>query len=158
APPAGGRTTVVLSDLHMGIGRDSSGAWHPYEDFRWATELAAFLEAENRSGKSAVDLVLNGDTIDFSQAAEQDCSTGPEAGCSDADLVSRLDRVLAAHKSEFDALRTFAQSGSNRVTFVPGDADAALLLPAVKTRLQSAFAAPADRLAVASAGYWISSD
>ena len=30
--PSGDRPIVVLSDLHMGVGRDAAGAWHPYED------------------------------------------------------------------------------------------------------------------------------
>ena len=37
----GARSIVVISDLHMGIGRDASGEWHPTEDFRWAAEFAA---------------------------------------------------------------------------------------------------------------------
>ena len=59
------RAGVVISDLHMGIGRDGSGAWHPYEDFRWASEFASFLKAVDSEGKSAVDLVLNGDAFDL---------------------------------------------------------------------------------------------
>ena len=62
AAPANDRTTIVLSDLHMGIGRDPSGAWHPFEDARWASELGRFLTAVDAAGQSAVDLVLNGDT------------------------------------------------------------------------------------------------
>ena len=46
ASQSGARSIVVISDLHMGIGRDASGEWNPTEDFRWAAEFAQFLEAD----------------------------------------------------------------------------------------------------------------
>jgi hypothetical protein len=72
--------------------------------------------------------------------------------------VTRLERVLAAHRTEIAAIRDFARTGSNRVVFVPGDSDAALLFPAVQRRLQSAMAAPAGRVDVARTGFWLSRD
>jgi hypothetical protein len=31
-----GRLAVVISDLHIGYGKDpATGQWHPTEDFRW---------------------------------------------------------------------------------------------------------------------------
>jgi hypothetical protein len=156
ATPPRPRTTIVVSDLHLGIGRDASGGWHPFEDLRWADEFEGFLKAVDRAGAGEVDLVLNGDAIDFPQAAEAGCEAGP--GCSDADLLARLDRVLGAHRAEVGALGAFARSGTNRVTFVPGDADAALLLPAVGRRLIGAIGAPPDRVTMAADGYWLSSD
>jgi hypothetical protein len=70
----------------------------------------------------------------------------------------RFERVLAAHDAEMKALGQFARSGSNRVVFVPGDHDAALLGPAIGPRLVSALAAPAARVEVAAPGYWLSPD
>ena len=71
---AAGRRVVVLSDLHMGVGRDASGAWHPSEDFRWATELELFLKALDMEGEVGTDLVLNGDTFDLLQADAPGCA------------------------------------------------------------------------------------
>ena len=39
----GARRIVVIGDLHLGVGRDPSGAWHATEDFRWAEEFQPFL-------------------------------------------------------------------------------------------------------------------
>jgi UDP-2,3-diacylglucosamine pyrophosphatase LpxH len=152
------RTIVVLSDLHMGIGRDSSGAWHPYEDFRWPAELAEFLKAVDADGKSAVDLVLNGDTFELLQSVENECETAAAIGCTEPQALARLNRVLAAHDVEVKALAQFAAAGSNRVVFVPGDHDAALLFPRVAARVVSALGAPAGRVEVVASGYWISAD
>src|SRR5262245_15694774 len=38
------RTVIVVSDLHMGGGRDRAGAWRSDEPFRWAADLGAFLD------------------------------------------------------------------------------------------------------------------
>src|SRR5437867_12181765 len=43
-----GRSVVVLSDSHMGVGRDGAGAYSPFEHFRWSSELGAFLQAVDR--------------------------------------------------------------------------------------------------------------
>jgi integrase/recombinase XerD len=41
--------------------------------------------------------------------------------------IAGLDRVLAAHKAEVQALASFAKAGTNRVVLIPGDRDSALL-------------------------------
>src|SRR6187455_1605600 len=142
--PAGARSTVVLSDMHMGPGRAPSGAWYPAEDFRWPSEFAAFLKAIDQEGRGASDLVLNGDTFELLQSNIAGCEPiAADAGCREADALARLDRVLAAHQAEINALAQFARSGSNRVVLVAGDHDAALMFPAVSRRAIGALGAPA---------------
>ena len=95
AQAPGSRTTVVASDMHMGVGRAPSGRWHPLEDFRWASDLAAFLEAVDREGRGAVDLVLNGDTFELLQSTVAGCEpTETDAGCPEAEALARTERVL----------------------------------------------------------------
>jgi UDP-2,3-diacylglucosamine pyrophosphatase LpxH len=157
-PAARPRAIVVVSDLHFGEGRDGSGAWHPYEDFRWPAEFAGFLKTIDEDGKGAVDLILNGDTFELLQSSRITCGSIPDLGCTEAEAMARLQRVLAAHDAEINALGQFARSGSNRVVFVPGDHDVALVFRAVGRRVASALAAPAGRVEVAAHGYWLSSD
>lgn len=157
APPRS-RSVIVISDLHMGIGRDASGAWSPLEDFRWAADLGGFLKAINDSEGDAVDLVLNGDTFDLLQSDRNDCVAAPDLGCSEAEALARLDRVLAAHRAEMAALQTFARTGSNRVVFIPGDSDAALLWPSLQRRVLTTLGVPAARARVAESGTWWSDD
>jgi hypothetical protein len=165
--PAGGaaalqdaaRLTVVISDLHMGVGRTATGAWQPTEDFRWADEFARFLEAIGRVGNDAVDLVLDGDTFELTGSRPSECRGGSDdAGCSAAEVRARLDTVVKAHDAEMSALGRFARAGSNRVVFVPGDEDAGLLFPDVAARVVNALGTPRGRAEVATAGYWVSSD
>jgi len=157
ASPTAGRLTIVLGDLHMGIGRDASGAWDPREDFRWADDLAAFLKAIDAQGRGATDLVLNGDTFELLQDVKPGCKYDDAGlGCTEADALARFERVLAAHAPEMAALGAFARAGSNGVVFVPGDHDAALLFPKVAARLVQTLRAP--RAEVATPGYWASTD
>jgi hypothetical protein len=158
APASGGRSTVVVSDMHMGVGRAASGAWHPAEDFRWSSEFAAFLDAINTEGRGAVDLVLNGDTFELLQSPTAGCEPSASAGCSADEALMRMERVLSAHLAEIAALARFARTGSNRVVIVPGDHDAALLFPAVSRRLVAALEAAPGRVSTAASGYWVSAD
>ena len=128
APAA--RSVVVISDLHMGAGRDASGNWHPYEDFRWRDEFAAFLDALNAQGGD-VDLVVNGDLFELLQSPTIRCNGNGAAGCTAAEAGQRLDAAIKAHASELAAIGKLAAARSNRVYIVPGDHDAALLLPDV---------------------------
>ena len=153
------RRVVVLSDLHMGVGRDASGAWHPYEDFRWATEFELFLRALDAEAEAGTDLVLNGDTFELLQADAPGCTyEDATLGCTEPEALDRLERVLVAHTREMTALGAFARAGDNRVVVVPGDHDAALLFPLVGMRAVAAFDAPADRVVLASDGFWRSAD
>ncbi len=156
---AGGRRVVVLSDLHMGVGRDASGAWQPFEDFRWAAELELFLDALGAEGQVGTDLILNGDTFELLQADAPGCSyEDATLGCTEPEALARLERVLAAHTREMTAFGAFARDRANRVVLVPGDHDAALLFLSVGSRAVAAFDAPADRVVLAGKGFWRSAD
>ena len=150
----GPRLIAVIADLHMGGGRDAGGDWQAGEDFRWADELEGFLAALDAEGAGATDLVLNGDTFELAAA---DCvRDDPALGCTEPEALAELERVLAAHAREIEALAAFARAGSNRVVLVPGDRDAALLFPAVRARVEEALGAA--RADVSAAGAWTSSD
>ena len=152
------RRVVVMGDLRLGEGRAADGAWSPYEDFRWAEDLQGFLTALAEEG-GPTDLVLNGDTFELLQASDGACAgDDPALGCTEAEALARLDRVLAAHGSETAALAAFAAAGDNRLVLVPGDHDAALLFPAVGQRAVEAFAAAPGRVTVAREGFWRSID
>jgi hypothetical protein len=156
--PSPSRTTIVLSDLHMGRGRDATGAWHPTEDFRWPAEFKAFLSAADRAGTSAVDLVFNGDVFELASAGDRACGADGEIGCAEREVRAQLETIFGAHRAELEAIGGFAKAGSNRVTFVPGDADAALLLPTVAQRVVRAIGAPSGRVEVSAKGFWVSRD
>ena len=145
------RPIVVIGDLHMGPGG-------PYEDFRWRDEFIRFLDALNAEA-GGTDLVINGDLFELLQSTTVPCEhDDPARGCTADEARQRLDAVIAAHAAELAAIGTFASAGSNRVHVVPGDHDAALLLPPVWRRALESFAAPEGRVVLAASGRWISPD
>jgi hypothetical protein len=154
-----GRSVVVLSDLHMGVGRDGAGAYSPFEHFRWSSELGAFLQAVDRQGEGRTDLIFNGDTFELLQSTGKDCTyADADLGCTEGEALARLERVLTAHDAEIKMLGQLARTGANHVVFVPGDHDAALLFPSVGSRVVRALGAPAGRVEVAASGSWRSAD
>lgn len=152
--PVPARTIVVIGDLHMGPGRDAGGRWHPYEDFRWRDEFIAFLDAVNAQSAD-IDLVINGDLFELLQSTAVPCG---RAGCTPVEALQRLEAVTKAHGDELAAIGRFATARLNRVHIVPGDHDAALLLPEVWRRAAAAFGAPADRVSLVTSGTWQSAD
>lgn len=157
--PSPSRPIVVIGDLHMGPGRDAGGNWHAVEDFRWRDEFIRFLDALNTQGGGNTDLVINGDLFELLQSPSVPCThSEPRLGCTADQALQRLDAVIKAHAEELAAIGRFAAAGSNRVHVVPGDHDAALVIPEVWQRAVRSFAAPADRIAPAASGSWSSPD
>ena len=152
------RRVIVLSDLHMGMGRDITGAWHVAEDFRWAEEFEPFLDTL-AADDVPTDLILNGDTFELVEASDRVCVHDEETvGCSTSEALIRLERVLSAHTREVAALSRFLAAGDHRLVLVPGDRDAALLFPTVGARVLEAFEAASGRVRVADEGEWRSAD
>ncbi len=171
AAAASPRHTVLVSDLHVGAGKDAGGKWKRFEDFRWQEDFDAFLDMVSERSAARADLVLVGDIFELWQSPHMACSTDlsqpgcnaddcrvadTNLGCGEEEAVERLRLVLGQHADFIKALQRFAAKGTNRVVFVPGNHDAALLFPAVRTLLLRQFAHP--RVSVAAEGYWLSED
>lgn len=154
------RTTVVISDLHLGVGQNARGTgWHPFEDFRWAAEFAEFLACVDQRGKGATDLVLNGDTFELWQSLWNDCQyEDPDLGCTEDEALRRIQRVIAQHGIELAELGKFASRARNRLIIVPGNHDAALLFPRIRGEVIKAIGASPGRVEFRTEGYWLSSD
>lgn len=161
APPGSSRLLVFISDLHFGPGRDSKKRWYKIEDFRWHPEFKLFLQAIDKEGQGKTDLVFLGDTLELWQSIKYDCvyPANRDYGCSARDASKRLRRILKAHLSSFREIGRFADHADNRVVFVPGNHDAALLFPVVAQQLLDAIASQkADHVDFNADGRWMSTD
>ncbi|WP_321529024.1 metallophosphoesterase [Sedimenticola selenatireducens] len=157
------RYLTVISDLHIGLGK-VDGRWHAYEDFRWPNALEGFLDAVNKRGKGRVDLVIAGDFLELWQVPDDiSCDgDGPNLGCTIEEVVRITHRIVNAHSGPggaFEALKRFSQEADNRITLLPGNHDAALLIPEVWMVVGTALEASSGRVRLAgpdSQGRWIS--
>jgi len=159
-PVTGPRQIIVISDLHMGVGKDvAAKGWDNTEDFRWPLQFGRFLEKIDRDGNGSTDLIIAGDLFELWQSREKDCQVGREEdfGCTEDESLDRLNRVIVAHKSELAALGVFARNKNNRLIILPGNHDAALLFPKVRDAAFRAIGGGAKVVFIPN-GYWLSED
>ena len=160
APADTSRLLVVISDLHIGIGRNNSGAWDPTEDFRWPKALKSFLDHISNKGNNRVDLMIAGDFLELWQPPPDiECrGKGPDLGCSIPEVKQIVARIIDAHKDEFAAIADFAQAGSNHVYVMPGNHDAAIVIPEVWALVAVALQGDNGRISLVKDGIWTTSD
>ena len=153
------RPAVFVSDLHFGLGRLPNGSWSPLEDFRWSRALTGFLDRISVWGGERVSLVIAGDLLELWQHPTIPCDTGDsDRGCTVDEMEAVADLVVAAHKADLEELGRFASRGDNRLFIVPGNHDAALLLPGIWKKVSTAMRAKQDRVTLVTSGVWKSED
>ena len=139
--PAKKRIKLVLSDLHLGVGRIlENGQINSLEEFYFDEKLVEFLHYYT-SGKYAgaqVELILNGDILNFLQVDYKGhfLTVLTEDICLDI-----LERILKGHAQVFKALREFVSVEGNSITYVVGNHDQGMMWPALRSRLNEAVGA-----------------
>jgi UDP-2,3-diacylglucosamine pyrophosphatase LpxH len=154
-----GRYLAFISDLHVGLG-DIDGKWHPYEDFRWPDALKGLLNEIQLRGRGRVDLVIVGDFLELWQLPDHiSCKgNGSDLGCTVEEMVEVAQLVIDGHKEIFTALRSFSQRDDNRIHILPGNHDAAMLLPDVWKLVGDELGAESGRIRLESDGFFVSGD
>jgi hypothetical protein len=148
--------TVFVSDLHFGFGR-SGGRWNPLDDFRWSNALKGFLSAISSQTNDQTTLVITGDFFEMWQHPGIRCDKGDaDHGCTVAEIEEIARKIVAGHRADLQALGAFAARGGNRLVVIPGNHDAALLLPSVWAIVEPVIAAPTGKLERITSGVWIS--
>jgi UDP-2,3-diacylglucosamine pyrophosphatase LpxH len=150
---------VFISDLHFAIGKQQDGSTSPLEDFRWSRALEGFLDAISREGQDRVTLVIAGDLLELWQHPAVPClGNGPDLGCSTVEMDSIADTAIKSHSDDLAALGRFADRGNNQLVLIPGNHDAAILIPSVWQKLQAKIAAKKHPAILATTGIWSSGD
>lgn len=153
------RHIVVISDLHFGLGMTSKGAWDPREDFRWSRALAGFLKSVRKTGADKVDLVIAGDFLELWQPPDDvRCDGADDAKCSVDQLLAITRHVATQHEHDLKLLGDFAAAGDNQLIVVPGNHDAALLVPAVWAEVAKRLGGPTGRVTLHTSDFWSSTD
>lgn len=170
---------IFVSDLHIGVGHSKlqgepgNEIWSRLEDFRWSPEFDQFLHYVDAEGKHNATLVILGDALELWQSSSGKCQNGsgilecaisdcnppaPDQACSVVDAKRRAEVVVREHDDVFKMLGWFANQG-NKIVFVPGNHDAALLIPNVHNVVLRAISPrPIQGIEIATKGYWVSKD
>lgn len=154
------RTIVVISDLHLGLGKKTAGTWYATEDFRWDNALKAFLDEISKEGNQQVDLIIAGDLLDMWQTQDTISCKGvsAELGCTVDEMKAAATWITQAHKEVFTNLRDFSRKGENRLYIIPGNHDSALLIAAVWEPVGKALGTESGRVNFVNTGVWESTD
>lgn len=149
------QTKIVLSDLHLGAG--SFDGENPLEDFHHDETFHAFLlalRAESEQANLPIELIINGDMIEFLQipavpldafdpAAEY--SKELYRSTTEADSLLRAELAIAGHPEVFAGLRAFLSETPRRsITIIKGNHDIHLHWPAVQQRIREAIGATGE--------------
>jgi UDP-2,3-diacylglucosamine pyrophosphatase LpxH len=127
--------TVVISDLHVGGGGADPGDDHVFDRHQLVglLERLAILADE---AHAPLELVINGDFLEFAQVAPEVYTLGSaDCWCSEDESLAKLRVILEGHPEIFDALRRF-RSAYRAVTLVPGNHDVDLYWEPVRGELQ----------------------
>jgi len=154
------RTIVVISDLHLGLGKNANNEWYAVEDFRWSKASKAFLDEISTMGSQKVDLVIAGDFLEMWQTpADILCKgAGANLGCTIDEMKTLATRITKAHKQVLTDLRNFSQTGKNRLHIIPGNHDSSLLIAAVWEPVGKALEVKKGRVNFVKTGIWKSTD
>jgi UDP-2,3-diacylglucosamine pyrophosphatase LpxH len=124
--------TIVISDLHLGGGKADPGDDHVYQN----NELKCFLNDIPEAKDSKVELLINGDFLDFAQVEPNIFHpTSSRLWCSQQESKDKLEVIIKGHRDIFEELKAFLRRG-NEVTIAAGNHDVDLYWEDVQRRLR----------------------
>lgn len=133
------RLVFIISDLHVGgaYARDPGAGERGFRVCTNVAKLAEFVAAVDERGRTSgadVELLINGDFIDF--LAEVGDDGAFSAFRVDPDEAVRVfDQIVAQDRVLFDALKRLLEGGA-MLTLLLGNHDVELSFPAVRRRLE----------------------
>lgn len=129
------RIKIVVSDLHLGLGRVlSDGRMNSLEEFYYDEKFVEFIHyyTHGKFAEFEIELILNGDILNFLQVDYRGHHLTVITESVSLDIARR---IVSGHKVFFDALKEFCAKPGNRVTYVIGNHDQPVLWPAVQAYL-----------------------
>lgn len=150
------KSKFILSDLHLGA-EDYFRSNHAPEDLWVDEQFGRFLRqlrVESEHERREIELIINGDFLDFLQAPAVDytSTTGfyPAQAYLDSSQdasLKRLNLIMNRHQELFELLAQFIQpeTPKRRITIIKGNHDVPLYWPLVKSRLREVLDATGRR-------------
>ena len=123
---------IITSDMHLSAGHFLDGTRNPHEDFFFDKEFIEFLDyfSTGRYGDQCeVELILNGDVLDFLNAPIQ--GEFPDV-VTEAIALEKLEAIFAGHKEVVRALQRFISRPGKNIVYNVGNHDLDLFFPSVR--------------------------
>ncbi len=126
---------LVISDLHLGVGRNlEGGSLNLLEEFYFDEKFVEFLHfyTHGKYEESEIELVLNGDILNFLQV---DYNGHFLSVITEQVSLEKTKRIVTGHPKFFSALKEFLKNPNHHLTYVVGNHDQDVLWPAVRAYL-----------------------
>jgi len=130
---------LILSDLHLGAGRLISNRKNCLEDFHYDKELVEFINYHSKLAKetSPVEIIINGDFFDL--LAVPFVPFFDDEFWSEQAALSKLEMIINAHQEVIHAIQLFLRHPYTKLTYILGNHDAEIILPALQARVRTLF-------------------
>ncbi len=129
------RIKIVVSDLHLGVGRTlESGQLNSLEEFYFDEKFVEFLHyySTGKYADAEVELILNGDIFNFLQV---DYRGHYVTAITESMTLEVMKRIVNGHQLFFRALKEFAAREGHRITYVVGNHDQGMMWPSCRAYL-----------------------
>jgi len=130
------REVYVISDLHIGGEPAGSNELRGFQINTHTHQLANFINLLARKSDKSVELVINGDLVDF--LAETPWTAFEKHL---PNVLIKLNNIFRREAHVFNALKTFLQNSKHRLTLLLGNHDIELSLPHVRAILEKTIGA-----------------
>ncbi len=110
---------LIISDLHLTGGQSALQGFSDAQQAALEGLTAAAYSGEPLGRADDVELIINGDALDFLATSPYDTQ-----GASDVPTaLEKLNKIIAAHGPFFEMLRHFIATQGRHVTFITGNHD-----------------------------------
>lgn len=133
------KLVLVISDLHLGAGKQLRGRRNLLEDFHFDGELIDFItfHATGEHEEKTVELVINGDFLDF--LAVPYVEFFDDEFWSEEACLEKLRIIMKAHRPVFQALKQFVSKPNKSIVYIIGNHDAELIFDSLKAEFKAFF-------------------
>lgn len=133
------KLVLVISDLHLGAGKQLRGRRNLLEDFHFDSELIDFItfHASGEHEEKTVELVINGDFLDF--LAVPYVEFFDDEFWSEEACLEKLRIIMKAHRPVFQALKQFVSKPNKSIVYIIGNHDAELIFDSLKAEFKAFF-------------------
>jgi UDP-2,3-diacylglucosamine pyrophosphatase LpxH len=134
-PPAAKKIKLVLSDLHLGKGRQlEDGSLNSLEEFYYAEKLVEFIQYYSTGAYRdySVEIIINGDFLNFISV---DYRGHFLTVVTESIALEMLKSVIKGHTQVFKAMGDFLSQPNRKITYVIGNHDQAMMFQACRDHI-----------------------
>ncbi len=128
---------IILSDLHLGVGRIlESGQLNQFEEFYFDEKFVEFLHyySTGKYAETEIELILNGDIFNFLQVDYKGHFLTVD---TEEITIDKMKRITDGHRVFFQALKEFVSVSHRSISYIVGNHDQGMFWPGARQFLNT---------------------